>query len=485
MAGGHTTGHHVDLVVVSGAISLVGVAALAGAGPGLVAPAAALLALLTIARHVVVPWSTAIVMLLVIVLFIPIRRYALAINLPFELEPYRGYVLALAGIWLACLLVDPRARIRLTGLEAPLALLGIAVLGSILTNMESITDEDLSMAVLKKLTFWIAFVLVLYMVASLSSALDADVYLRTLVLGAAALGTLGVVEWKTGTNVFNDLQQLMPFIAPIGDDLETFRAGLNRAYGSAQHPIAYGAALALVLPISVVLAFRRRRPVWFVCAALIILGSLASVSRTSVVMLAVSAVVLAVLKPQAARQALPFALPLLVAIQLALPGTFATTKALFLPEEGLVEQQAEASAGSGRVASLGPAIDEASEHPFFGRGFGTRLVGSDPRANSIILDDEWLTTTLEIGLVGAIAWLWIFWRFCGRAMRAAREGDDDRHWLLAALAASVASFAVGMVFFDAFSFIQVTLIMIVLLGIGAVLLRQEESSAERAAARAA
>ena len=190
-------------------------------------------------------------------------------------------------------------------------------------------------------------------------------------------------------------------------------------------------------------------------------------------MLAVSAAILAILKPQAARQALPYVLPLLVAIQIALPGTFSTVRALFLPSGGLVEEQAAATVGSGRVASFGPAVDEASRHPFFGRGFGTRIVGVlEPKKNSFILDDEWLSSTLEIGLVGVVAWAWIFLRFCSRAIRASRGGDDDEHWLLAALAASVASFAVGMVFYDAFSFIQVTFLMIILLGLGSVLLRE-------------
>ena len=181
--------------------------------------------------------------LILIILFIPIRRYALAINLPFQLEPYRAFVMILATLWATFLLLDRRLRVRATGIEGPLALLGVAVLGSILTNVNSIAHEDLSAEVVKKLTFWVGFMVVLYMVASLSSAADAEFYIRTLVVGTAVLGALGVVEWKTGTNVFAHLDRFVPFIAPVGDQLDTFRAGLNRAYGSAQHPIAFGAAL--------------------------------------------------------------------------------------------------------------------------------------------------------------------------------------------------------------------------------------------------
>jgi O-antigen ligase len=454
-------------------VALLALAASAatGRGPGLVAPAAALFAVVVAARPAVIAWRSIILVLLLIVLFIPIRRYSLAVHLPFSLEPYRAYVLLIAGLWIAYLLVDPASRVRRTGLEGPLALLWLAVLGSILTNFGSITSEDLSAEVIKKLTFWAGFMVVLYVIASLSTSADVEYYLRVLVIGGGILGALGVIEWKTGTNAFAHLDHFIPILRPVGDNLDTFRAGLNRAYASAQHPIAFGALLALLLPVSVVFALVRRKPIWFACSGLIVMGSLASISRTSLVMLCVAAAILGLLRPLAARQALPYVLPLLVAIQIALPGTFATIRASFFPKGGLVEQQAQQSVGSGRVASFGPALDQASRHPFFGRGFGTRIVGSDPKHNSFILDDEWLSTTLEVGIVGLLAWVWIFGRFCMSAARASKADDTERGWLLAALTAAIASFSVGMLFYDAFSFIQVTIVMIVLLGLGSVLLR--------------
>ena len=77
-------------------------------------------------------------------------------------------------------------------------------------------------------------------------------------------------------------------------------------------------------------------------------------------MLLASIVVLALVKPRAARQALPYVLPMLVAIQIALPGSLSTVRAMFFPAGGLAKQQSEATVGSGRVASFGPAMDEAS-----------------------------------------------------------------------------------------------------------------------------
>jgi hypothetical protein len=55
------------------------------------------------------------------------------------------------------------------------------------------------------------------------------------------------------------------------------------------------------------------------------------------------------------------------------------------------------------------------------------------------------------------------------ASRTAREVRDG--WLFAALGASVASFAVGMLTFDAFSFTQAAFIFWIVLGLSAGLLK--------------
>ena len=141
------------------------------------------------------------------------------------------------------------------------------------------------------------------------------------------------------------------------------------------------------------------------------------------------------------------------------------------------------ASGSGRLADLGPALREWREKPLVGVGFGTRVVdgqGPGPRAN--ILDNEWLGTLLEVGALGFFGWLWFFARVVRRLGKAAKEDDSERGWLLASIAASVAAFAVGMFTFDAFSFIQVTFLMFIFVGLGAALLA-ERPATTRAAGR--
>ena len=69
-------------------------------------------------------------------------------------------------------------------------------------------------------------------------------------------------------------------------------------------------------------------------------------------------------------------------------------------------------------------------------------------------------------------------------LRRAREssGDGDE-WLFLGLAASILSFAIGMLTFDAFSFTQVYFVFWILLGLSAALLSVPATSAVTSRAR--
>jgi O-antigen ligase len=169
-------------------------------------------------------------------------------------------------------------------------------------------------------------------------------------------------------------------------------------------------------------------------------------------------------------------IPALIVIKLVLPGTLGAIKQSFLPAGGLVAEQQSmpGASGSGRLADIGPALQEWKQAPLFRVGFGTRIVdgsggGRGPTAN--VLANQWLGTLLETGIIGLFAWLWFFARVVRRFGKEAKEDDSERGWLLVSIAAAVAAFAVGMFTYDAFSFIQVTFLSFVLIGLGCAALR--------------
>jgi O-antigen ligase len=183
------------------------------------------------------------------------------------------------------------------------------------------------------------------------------------------------------------------------------------------------------------------------------------------------------------RRSWKFLVPLLIAVHFVTPGTLGTLKDLFFAQGGVIAQQSGGDVGSGRLASFRPGVRVVANHPVFGLGYGTRIVGDDPRANSFIVDDGWLSTAMEAGVAALAAWAWLFVRVIRRLGRAAREDASDRGRLLAAVTASVASFAVGMATYDAFSFLQVTFVLFIVLAIGAAALRTSAGASAVAAPR--
>ena len=436
-----------------------------------VVPVVALVAIAVFTHRTLFAWRALLPFLLLTILFIPIRRYTFPGNLPFELEPYRLVVVFVGLGWLASLLVDRRVRARLTGLEGPLFLLLAAAIGSIVLNPGRVTA--IQGDVVKRLTFLVSFLLVTYVVVSLVRTLAfADVLVKTLVLGGTIVAAFSMLEARTGYNVFNHLSNVIPILQVAELPEVPGRGARLRVYASAQHPIALGAVLVTLVPLAAYLVRRTMRRRWMICVGLLTIGATATVSRTAILMLVVVGVMYVWLRPREMRRMWPALVPVLLVVHLLLPGTIGSLKGAFFPAGGLVmEQQTNAGwVGSGRLADVAPSLREFKASPFLGQGYGTR-VAENQGGSAKILDNQWLSTLLETGAVGVFAWLWLFCRVVGRFGRAAKGDFGDRGWLLAAIAASIAAFAVGMFTYDAFAFIQVTFVLFVLVALGAAVFR--------------
>lgn len=441
------------------------------------AVALSLIALLVVAlaHATLLRWTTILAALAAVVMLIPIRRYSLPGALPFELEPYRIVVAGVFVLFVAALLAEPlRAR---STLAAPLAAFGLTVLASVLLNAGRIASLDVQPEVVKKIWFFATFLGLVVVVATVvRTQRQCDLLVGVLVAGGALLGASAVVEWRTGFNPYDHLHRAIPVLEPVGDPLSARlddRGGHPRAYASAQHAISLGALLAMLVPLAAYLALRSQRKRWWAAAAMLVVGMLATLSRTGMAMLGVELVVLVVLRPQLVRRLWPAALPLLVAVHVAMPGTLGTFKKSFFPEGGLIAQQQTGAGtyGSGRIADLGPALAEWSRRPILGQGFGSRItVRSDPKVNAPILDNQWLALLLETGLLGAAAFAWLLIRPVRRLFRLARAPGGARSLLATGLAASISAYGVAMTTMDAFAFVQLTVVVFLLIGLAGALL---------------
>jgi hypothetical protein len=202
-------------------------------------------------------------------------------------------------------------------------------------------------------------------------------------------------------------------------------------------------------------------------------------------MLGVIGLVFVWLRANEVKRLWPLLLPILILVHFALPGALGSFRISFAPKGGLVAQQANAPVGSGRLATLGPALHrEFVPNPILGEGFGTRITTPDdvvPVPNAPILDDQWLGTLLETGVAGALSLLWLFVRFVRRLGREAKRDRGPRGWLLVCLAASVAAFAESMLTYDALSFTQATFLLFIFIGIGCATYALPATSAEAGA----
>ena len=446
-------------------------------------------AAIAVGYRVLSKWTTLVGAIVVVILYVPITRYKFGAGLPFDLEPYRVVVALVVVIWIASLLADPRVRLRSTFLDPPLVVFLFAVLGSVLTNLPFIsatprsvvlatwfTRQDLTDSVVKKTLFLGSFYLVFYFVVSVIRSQDAiHAVLKTLVGGGTLVGIAGIYEARTGYNLFNHLGGVLPFVDFQGGIAQTAleRGGRLRVYASAQHPIAFAALFVMLLPLAIYLARYTRQKRWWFSAVVTGMAALSATSRTSILMLFAMLLVFLWLRRDEIKRLWPLLLPALLLVHIALPGTLGTLRASFFPRQGLIAEQ---TAFTGRTSGerIGPVIERIKENPAFGQGYGTRITEAGWRQNAHVLDNEWLGTTAETGLFGFAAWIWTFGRFIRRAGREAKRDDSARGWLLTAIAGGVAAFAVGMATYDAFSFIQVTFVLYILLGLAVCAVHSRE-----------
>jgi len=422
------------------------------------------------AHRALLAWRNLLTLLIVVIMFIPVRRYTLPASLPFALEPYRVLVALVVVMWICALLIDPRVRYRKSGLGGPIGLYIAGVFASLVVNGARVSS--LSTYVAKSLTFFISFLFVFGLIISVARPEMLDWLLKWLVISGAIVGAFAVQEARTGYNVFNHLSHYVPFLRMEQLPDEQGRGERLRAIASAEHAIALSALLVMLIPMAFYLCRRTGKRIWLLPAAVMAVGSFSTVSRTGFVMLVVVAVQYARMRWTDVKRYWPVIVPVLAVVHLMLPSTLGSLVTSFFPKGGLVaEQQAsKGTRGSGRIADLGPSLKEWGRKPIFGEGFGTRITDWG-HENAPILDDQWLGTMLETGAVGALGVLLTFLRVLKRLKIAARADDTPRGWLYVGLSASISAFAVGMITYDAFAFVQVTFLFWFLLAFAAVALR--------------
>ncbi|HJQ73411.1 MAG TPA: O-antigen ligase family protein [Gaiellaceae bacterium] len=427
-------------------------------------------------------WGGAVSLLVLVVWAVPIKTYRLPVNLPFSLEAYRLVLILFLGAWIVGI-VSGVLGISAAGLAKPVALLGVVGVLSIVANTTALSQAGLESQAIKSLSYFLSFLVAYLLVCSTISSLGAvELVVKALVLGGAAVAVAAVYEARTGYDVFNHLHQWFSFLEPTRAIKAAAKRGTRlRVRASAQHPIALGAALTMTMPLAVYLASRAReqlgRLFWAAAAVLLLVGALVTVSRTVALMGLAMLVVVLLLRRHLVARYWPAGIVLLAAVHVAAPHTLGSLYHSFLPQGGLYHSQAArpGEIGSGRIADIGPGLRSWKEAPVFGHGLGTgKTSGStepgtivDPKTGApIIFDDQYLNSLVSIGFLGLVGVLWFVWGAVVRLVRGAQRLAGAPGDLVAACAAACAGFGAGMLTFDAFAFVQCTLIFFLIAALG-------------------
>ena len=391
-------------------------------------------------------WAGAISLLVLVVWLVPIKIYRLPVALPFSLELYRLLMLLFVGAWIVGIVSGTRG-VSAAGLGKPVVLLAAVGLLSILANAHSLSNAGLETQAIKSLSYFLSFLAAYVLVCSTLDSLPAiELVVRVLVLGAVAIAIAAVYESRRRYDVFDHLHKWFAFFEPTRAIKESARRGGRlRVRASAQHPIALGVALTMAMPLAAYLASRARsragQLLWAAAGLTVLVGALATVSRTIVLMAIAMVVVALLVRRTAVVRAWPALLVLVVAVHFAAPGAIKGIYHAFKPRGGLVHSQTAraGSAGSGRVADIAPGLRSWKQAPLLGHGLGTGKtrrssdVGAitDPKTGSaIIFDDQYLNSLVSIGFLGLVGVLWFVWgavaRLVGTARRLARARERPR-----------------------------------------------------------
>ena len=377
-----------------------------------------------------------------------------------------GYPAALIGMFgfaaflTLCLLGLHNPLAQGHPIRAVLCLLWLSVLISyVLMDRNSLTVAELASA--DRLLMQLAVITGVALIAAefLASLHDVRRVLRVVCWGGAFCGVVAALQFWISLDVAPYLRDLPGFsinadVVGIGT-----RGGLNRVSGTAFGPIDLGVVAGMLLPLAIYLAIydrgrtarRRWAPVWLIALAIP-----TSVSRSAVISVALAVGVLVVLMPAPKRLwalcTLPFSLAI---VFMTAPGLIGTLAAFF------GAGSADPSVAT-RVSDY-PLVERYLEQaPWFGRGGWTYI----PDNAVDVLDNQFLKTAIELGLVGMVA-LTVFFLVptISALIARRRSGDPELRLLCAALAGAALAATACSFTFDSLSYPMFTGLYALVIGL--------------------
>jgi hypothetical protein len=349
---------------------------------------------------------------LVLIFAIPARLTIESVATPATL-----LAVGLTGLWCTsrlCPGLSPPGAQPLRG--ALLAFGAVVIVGYLVGLRRVLAPVEAGAADRTVIAYGTAIGLALFIADAVATRAQLLTLIRRVVWAGVFLAALGTLHGVANIELASHLDPpLLEWDRELAVGIE--RTSFDRVLGTATHPIEYGVVLAMILPLSLHLAmtdFRHRRARWWMTSAFIGSAALFSLSRSAAIGLAITLVATAIALPKgASRQRFLAGLVVtLCVMRLIVPGLLGTVRGLFvgLSQDGSYQV---------RVADYDVVDVYLDESLWLGRGLGTFLP-----EKYVLLDNQMLKLLLEIGLVGAVAFVALLATgfLVGRTVR--RHGAD-------------------------------------------------------------
>jgi len=347
-------------------------------------------------------------------------------------------------IWVIGRLTGKRGRIGMTPLHWFVAIFILTVLLGFCAGMlRPISALETSASLRGLISTASGVGVMLFAADSLRTRELFEAFLRFLVLTGTALALMGVIQFLTGVNFIEVLH--IPGLTANSEVTGLYqRAGYPRVSATAIHSIEFSAVVGMALPIAAQFAASATRHRWWRWTQLVIMlvALPLTVARSGAIALLIGLLFLLWIGNRRQRVLiLALSAVAAVAFRFITPGLLGTIRTLFTGAGQDISI-------SGRLDDLQAVVAFVEQSPFFGRGFQTFI----PTVYRT-LDNQFLGTAVESGLIGAAALALLFLGPITTSLTVARR-VIDRATRITALGIAV---SIGVAFvlsltFDFFGF---------------------------------
>jgi O-antigen ligase len=309
---------------------------------------------------------------------------------------------------------------------------------------------------------------------------DIHKVLRAITWGGAFCGLVSALQFWLHYDVTPYIRRILPGFSlnqAAGAIAIGGRSGLNRVAGTATDPIEMGVVASMLLPLAIYLAINDKQrsviarwlPVCFIAVAIPI-----AISRAAILGVVLALGVYIIMLPPIRR------LTVLAAVPVALCAIFLSAHRLLGTLTKYFTLGTSDNSVSHRVNNLPYAEHLISEAPWFGHGDGTYIAVTVSNLGlGHILDDQYLDTAIELGLVGVGALIFFFlWPTMTAFAARGHTTDPQVRELCAALGGAALAGIACSATFDALSFPMFVMVEALVIGLcGAVWLLASSSPA--------